>query len=48
MLEGSKCYKIVPGSPKDGQAQCSKEDSNAVLMLAPSEEVATDLIGVLL
>lgn len=39
---------MVPGSPKDGQAQCSQEDPNAVLMLAPSEEVATNLIGVLL
>ncbi|CAC5369267.1 unnamed protein product [Mytilus coruscus] len=48
VLDGSKCYKIILGSPMNGQARCSNEDPNAVLMLAPSKEVATNLVGVLL
>ncbi|CAC5384693.1 unnamed protein product [Mytilus coruscus] len=43
MLDGAKCLKIISGSPDDGQAQCSNEDSSAALMLAPTSTAATDV-----
>lgn len=41
--EGSKCYKIISGSPSDGQNQCSNEDPNASMFLAPSSIAAKQL-----
>ncbi|CAC5384692.1 unnamed protein product [Mytilus coruscus] len=46
ILDGSKCYKTISGSPSDGQARCSNEDPNAILMLAPSSTMAT-VVGTL-
>lgn len=43
MLDGSKCLKTIDGSPEDGQAQCSNEDSSAALMLAPTNIAATNI-----
>ncbi|VDI72496.1 Hypothetical predicted protein [Mytilus galloprovincialis] len=41
LLDGSKCYKKIYGSPLDGQTRCSIEDHNAILMLAPTSTAAT-------
>ncbi|CAG2246996.1 unnamed protein product [Mytilus edulis] len=39
-LDGSNCYKTIPGSNANGQASCSNEDPNATLMLAPAKTTA--------
>ena len=42
VLDGSKCLKLIAGSPKDGQAQCSIEDSSAKLVLPPNSQEAAN------
>lgn len=43
VLDGSKCYKIIYGSPEDCQAHCSNENAGAALMLAPTNIAAINI-----
>lgn len=47
VLDGSKCYKIISGSPEDDQVQCSNDIAGAALMLAPTNIAAIN-VGALL
>lgn len=46
-LDGSNCYKTIPGSNANGQASCSNEDPNATLMLAPTKTTANHVSSLL-
>lgn len=39
-LVGSKCYKLIHGSPDSGQENCTKDDPNSALMLPPTRVTA--------